>query len=216
MDKNVRLLPTYTHKQEVWNSISHFLGFLFGVAITIYIFTLKKSFIELFPFFIYTLAMMVMFFTSGFYHSQKFMTKSKAIARIVDHCDIYVFVAATYTPICFYAINNDNIALTLLVLEWIFAIVGVVINVIDLNNKAIKIISYIIYLLTGWAIVFFYPFNLGISFNVFIYVLMGGISYTIGAILYAIGNKNLWFHTVFHFFVLVGAILQFVGIYFLL
>ena len=216
MDKNVRLLPTYTHKQEVWNSISHFLGFLFGVAITIYIFTLKKSFIELFPFFIYSLAMMVMFFTSGFYHSQKFMTKSKAIARIVDHCDIYVFVAATYTPICFYAINNDNIALTLLVLEWIFAIVGVVINVIDLNNKAIKIISYIIYLLTGWAIVFFYPFNLGISFNVFIYVLMGGISYTIGAILYAIGNKNLWFHTVFHFFVLVGAILQFVGIYFLL
>lgn len=216
MDKNVRLLPTYTHKQEVWNSISHFLGFLFGVAITIYIFTLKKSFIELFPFFIYTLAMMVMFFTSGFYHSQKFMTKSKAIARIVDHCDIYVFVAATYTPICFYAINNDNIALTLLVLEWIFAIVGVVINVIDLNNKAIKIISYIIYLLTGWAIVFFYPFNLGIPFNVFIYVLMGGISYTIGAILYAIGNKNLWFHTVFHFFVLVGAILQFVGIYFLL
>lgn len=216
MDKNIRLLPTYTHKQEIWNSISHFLGFLFGVAITIYIFTLKKSFIELFPFFIYTLAMMVMFFTSGFYHSQKCMTKSKAIARIVDHCDIYVFVAATYTPICFYAINNDNIALALLVLEWIFAIVGVVINVIDLNNKAIKIISYIIYLLTGWAIVFFYPFNLGISFNVFIYVLMGGISYTIGAILYAIGNKNLWFHTVFHFFVLVGAILQFVGIYFLL
>lgn len=213
MNNNIRLLPSYTHKQEIWNSITHFLGFLFALSVTIYLLTLGKSFEYIFPFLIYSFFMMVMFFISGFYHSCKFLTKAKAIARIIDHCDIYLFVAATYTPICFYSINNNDIALTLLSIEWILATIGVVLNVIDLNNKVISIISYIIYLLTGWAIVFFYPFNLGISFNVFIWILTGGISYTVGAILYAIGKKNLWFHTIFHLFVLLGAVLQFVGIY---
>ena len=216
MIDKVKALPTYTHKQEMWNSITHFVGFFFGIGATIYFACVSKSFETLFPFLIYTFFMMVMFFNSGFYHSRKLFSKAKAITRIIDHCDIYLFIAATYTPICFLAISNTDIALTLLSLEWIFAIIGVVLNVIDLNNKVIQIISYIIYLLAGWAIVFCYPFNLGISFQVFIYVLIGGISYTIGAILYAIGNKNLWFHTVFHFFVLLGAIMQFVGLCFLI
>ena len=216
MTDKVKALPTYTERQERWNSITHFLGFLFGVGATITFICLGKTFDRVFPFIIYTFFMMVMFFNSGFYHSRKLFTKAKAITRIIDHCDIYLFIAATYTPICFFAINNSNIALVLLSLEWIFAIIGVVLNVIDLNNKIIQIVSYIIYLLAGWAIVFFYPFNLGISFEVFIYVLMGGVSYTIGAILYAIGSKNLWFHTVFHFFVLAGAILQFVGLLYLI
>lgn len=216
MTDHIKSLPTYTKKQEIWNSISHFLGFGFAVVITIYFCLLRKPFADLFPYLVYSFFMMVMFFVSGFYHSRKFSTKVRAVSRIIDHCDIYLFVAATYTPICFFGINNVDIALTLLVIEWSLAIIGVVMNAINLNSKVVQIVGYAIYLVAGWAIVFFYPFNLGISFNVFLFILLGGISYTIGAILYSIGNKNRWFHTVFHFFVLAGAILQFVGIYFLI
>ena len=217
MTVDQRMLPRYSHLEEMHNSISHYAGVIFGLVITALFIFLEARYpalkLKMYPFYIYTFFMIVMFFNSGFYHSRKLGSKSKAICRVIDHCDIYLFVAATYTPICVYGISNQTIGMILLISEWVMAIIGMALNIIDMNHKVLKYISFFLYLITGWAIVFFYPFNVGLSFNVFIYVLLGGIIYTVGAGLYAIGAKKMWFHTGFHYFILVAAVLQFIGIW---
>ena len=216
MTTQIDALPKYTRKEEFWNSISHYVGFIFGVSSTIFflIYALvnKIPFQRTYPFIIYTFFMMVMFFVSGFYHSRKLGSKSRAIARKIDHSDIYAFIGATYTPICLLSVTNHNLGLFLLGLELLFDVIGLVFSLLNSDRKIFELIAYLCYLVAGWMVMVVYPFNIGIPFNVFIWVLLGGIAYTIGAILYAIGHKKRWFHTIFHFFVLLGAALQFVGV----
>ena len=216
MTTKIDALPSYTRKQEFWNSITHYSGFIFGLGAAIFfiIYGLlnKLSFNIVFPFLIYTFFMMMMFFVSGFYHSQRFGSKSRAIARKIDHSDIYAFIAATYTPICLLSVANQQVGLILLIVEVLFDIAGMVFSLIPSDKKIYQILGYFCYLVAGWLVMFAYPFNIGIPTFVFFWVLMGGISYTVGAILYAVGHKQRWFHTVFHFFVLLGAALQFVGV----
>lgn len=217
MTVDPKRIPNYSHSEETHNSLTHFAGFLFGLAISILfvVYQIKYNlpFSKTYPFYIYAFFMLLMFFNSSFYHSRKFGSKVKAITRVIDHCDIYLFVAATYTPICIHGIQNEQLALIILVTEWVFALIGVILNIIDMNHKVLKYISFAIYLFAGWTIIFFYPFNLGLNFKAFLFILFGGITYTLGALLYAIGSKKHWFHTIFHLFVLAAAVLQFVGIW---
>ena len=207
----------YTHNQELWNSLTHFVGILFSVAITILFIVLniqkKLPFVVTYPFYIYTFTMFVVFFVSTMYHSTPLDSKIRAICRVIDHSDIFLFVAGTYTPICLLGIANFSISLGLIIVEWVLAAIGIVLTIIGFNHKSVQIISYIIYLLGGWALIFIYPFNQCLEFNVFLFTLIGGVAYSIGAILYAVGKKWIWCHTVFHVFILMGAALQFVGVY---
>lgn len=206
----------YTHKQELWNSLSHLIGVLFSIAVTIIFIVISVQrnlpFKYIYPLYIYTFTMFVVFFVSAFYHSTPQNSKIRAVSRVIDHSDIFLFVAGTYTPICILGISNYPISLGVLVVEWAFALIGIILTIIGFNHKSVQVISYIIYLLAGWALIFVYPFNQCLEFNVFIWVLVGGIVYSIGAILYAVGKKWIWCHTVFHFFILGGAVLQFVGV----
>jgi len=216
MTTQIDALPKYTRKEEFWNSITHFIGFIFGIGATIFFLSFglinKLGFKIICPFMIYTFFMMMMFFVSGFYHSRKLGSKSRAIARKIDHSDIYAFIAATYTPICLLSVTNARVGLILLIIEIGFDIGGLLFSLIPSDKKLFELLGYFCYLVAGWLVIFVFPFNIGIPLDVFLWVLAGGIAYTIGAILYAIGHKKRWFHTVFHFFVLLGAALQFVGI----
>ena len=216
MTADTKKLPTYSHGEEIMNSITHLVGLFFAIGTLVFFVIFQslnqKSFLFTLPFYIYSLIMMMVFFVSSFYHSSKFESKRRAISRIIDHCDIYAFVAATYLPICVHGIANQSVAIAIMVIEVILAIAGIVLNVVPNNSKTIKIITYLIYLIDGWILIIFYPFNIGLSFNVFLFVLLGGIIYSLGAITYAIGGKKKWFHSVFHIFVVLAAMMQFVGI----
>ena len=220
MTTNQRNLPDYTHKDEVHNSITHFVGFLFGIIVLILFVYYEIKYpslrMRMYPFYIYVFTMMFMFFNSGFYHSRKLGSKSRCIMRMVDHSDIYLFVAGTYTPICIYGITNSSISTALLIIEWVSAGLGIIFTLVGLNHKVLKFFAFAIYLIGGWSLIVFYPLNIGLEFSVFLFILIGGIVYTIGAILYGVGKKIIWFHTIFHYFILVAAILQFVGVWFLL
>ncbi len=101
---------------------------------------------------------------------------------------------------------------TMLILQWTVAAIAIVLNAIDL--KRFRILSYSAYIIMGWAIIFVVPTALAaIGLTDFLWLLLGGISYTIGAVLYGIGSKKPWFHSVFHIFVLLGSFLQFLSIY---
>ena len=168
----------------------------------------------MYPFYIYVFTMFVVFLVSTVYHSRPLDSKTRWICRVIDHSDIYLFVAGTYTPICLLAISNSNISTGVLFAEYSLAIAGILVTVFGgLKYKTMEIIAYIIYLVDGWMLMFVYPFNQCLEFNVFIFVLIGGIIYTAGAILYGIGKKKIWFHTLFHVFIVVAAVIQFIGIW---
>ena len=216
MTADTKKLPTYSHEEEIMNSLTHLIGLIFAIGtlvfFLIYQILNQRSFLFMLPFYIYSLVMMMVFFISSFYHSSKFDSKRRAIARIIDHCDIYAFVAATYLPICVHGIANQSIAITIMVIEVILAIAGIALNLVPSNAKAIKIITYLIYIIDGWILIIFYPFGIGLDFDVFLFILLGGIIYSIGAITYAIKKKKKWFHSTFHIFVVLAAMMQFVGI----
>ena len=210
----------YSHRQELWNSITHLIGVVFSIAITIAFIILTNqrnlTFNYTYPLYIYSFTMFVVFFVSTFYHSMPLNSKIRAVSRVIDHSDIFVFVAGTYTPLCILGISSYPISLGILIIEWIFSVAGIILTILGFNHKSVQIISYIIYLLAGWALIFVYPFNQCLPLIVFLFELAGGVVYTVGAVFYAVGKKFIWCHTIFHVFILCGAILQYVGVLYLL
>ncbi len=220
MKPSVETLPNYSRRDEIINSLTHLLGFVFGLGLFIFfiIFSNTKNlnFTYIIPYLVYAFSMMVVFGISTIYHSAKLKSKAKAILRVIDHSDIYFLIFGTYLPLCLYGISGTPIMVIAIVLQASFMIAGIVLNVIPTDNKVIKVIAYIIYIIDGWLMLFLYPFGIGMDFYVFLFVLLGGVIYTIGAILYAIGKKKIYFHSIFHVFVLLGATTQFIGVYLLL
>ena len=220
MSLNVNKLPKYSFKNEIGNSISHGIGFLFSLGVLIFFIVHNVvnhlSFMEMAPFYFYVFTMMVVFVISTLYHTSRFNSKYRAIIRIIDHCDIYLFVAGTYFPICLLGILPKNIGIIMMITQFAFATFGILANAIQNNSKFLKISAYFVYVIQGWLLLFFLPFGIEFNFNMFLFILIGGIVYTIGAITYAIGKKKPIYHTIFHIFVVITAIIQFVGIYFLL
>lgn len=215
-----RDLPKYSFKDEIWNSITHGVGFLFSLGVLI--FFVNKEIVghiplkEFYPFYVYVITMMIVFIFSTLYHSSKFDSKYRFVARILDHCDIYLFVAGTYFPICMLGVNPPVMGYVMAIIEFSLAIYGILANAIPNNSKFFRISAFIVYVIQGWLLLIFLPFGVKVSENVFWPILIGGIVYTIGAILYAIGKKKIYFHTIFHIFVVAGAVVQFIGIYNLL
>ncbi len=209
-------IPSYSFKQELFNSISHFIGAPLGLFIIIIASVLSIKFnlptSYLIGLLIFGLTTIILYTVSGIYHiGNPAKENSKKIKRIIDHCTIYLLIAGTYAPICLYIGSTNYIGYVILGLQWGFAIIGIILNAIDLTNKVVKTISMILYLLLGWMIIFT-PAFLYIPLPSFIWILIGGILYTIGSITYGIGHKNLNFHGVFHIFVLLGTITQAIGV----
>jgi len=213
-------LPKYSFRDEIGNSITHGIGFIFSLGVLI--FFIVKQIIEKIPFskmstfYFYVLTMMIVFTISTLYHTSRFDSKYRYVMRIIDHSDIYLFVAGTYFPICMTGVVPTNLGIIMAIVEFALALYGILTNAIPNNSKFLKITGYIMYIFQGWLLVLFLPFGAKVANNVFWPVLIGGIVYTIGAILYAIGKKKIYFHTIFHVFVVLGAVIQFIGIYNLL
>lgn len=201
--------PKYTLGEEITNSITHGLGVIFGIIIlilTIIMSAHNHNAIGIVSSCIYGVSMIVMFLFSCLYHAISYRTGAKKVLRIIDHCDIYVFIAGSYTPFCISLIGGAT-GWTLFGIIWGCALLGVLLN--SINLEKFKVISLILYLVMGWMVIIsFGSLYNAISTNGLILLLSGGIIYTLGAVLYAIGSKVRYMHSVFHVFVLAGCILQ--------
>lgn len=209
-----RTLPSYTFAEELLNAISHGVGILLGIFVLILCAAKARGHLLSFVgCMIYGFSMIALYTVSTLYHSLKPGT-AKKVFQVIDHCTIYILIAGTYTPILLTAFVSDAPAVGwgLLALQWGVSILAIVLNAIDL--KKFRVFSYTAYIVLGWAILFVAPVALKVlSCQGFLHLLLGGISYTIGAILFAFGKKHRWFHGVFHIFVILGSILQFIAIY---
>lgn len=208
------VLSDYTRGEEIFNSISHGAGILLGMIVSIMCLQKTKGHpLSFVGSLIYGISMIVLYGFSTIYHGLP-CGKAKKVFQILDHCTIYALIAGTYTPILLSGfLPKEPIAgIILLCVQWGVAAIAIVLTAIDLHKY--RYFSYFTYIILGWAIIFIAPIALRVlSKTAFLYLLAGGISYTIGAVLFAIGNKLRWFHSVFHIFVVVGSILQFIAIY---
>jgi hemolysin III len=139
----------------------------------------------------------------------------KRVMQVLDHCTIYFLIAGTYTPIALRALKPmyPVIGWGLFAFQWAMTALAVTLTAIDL--KKYNVFSMICYIGMGWAVIFFLPQTLQVLGEAgFGWQLGGGIAYTFGSILYGIGSKKPWFHSVFHIFVLLGSLLQLICIVF--
>lgn len=216
-----RQLPDYTKGEEIFNMVSHIVGGALGVAaLTLCV---VFSFIEWDAYkiagsFIYGFSVVLLYTMSSLYHG---ITPKKDIAKkvfqVIDHCMIFILIAGTYTPITISAMREVNAPLAWVVFGFVWgaSALGITLNAIDIKNY--KKFSMICYLVIGWCAIFTLKWLIeAITLTGFLFILLGGVSYSIGAVLYSLGHKKglKYMHSVFHIFVVFGTVLHFFGIFF--
>ena len=204
-------LPQYSILEEILNSISHGLGFIFSVVVFILlVLKYQNNFKNMVIVSIYSISLMILYISSTLYHSIS-PGKTKNTLRKLDHCSIFLLIAGTYTPICTMLINNA-ISHFVLFLVWLTAIIGISLNMINVNK--FEKLSCICYITMGWSIVLIVkPAWQNLSSSQLTWLILGGIFYTMGAILYLLGKKKKYIHSIWHIFVLAGSISHFITIY---
>ena len=209
-------LPSYTKGEEIFNAVSHIVGGAFGIIALILglVFTIQEGHDawSILSVIIYGVSIISLYTMSSIYHFLR-RNKAKRVFRIFDHCTIYLLIAGTYTPICVILLRHEWWGILLLILVWVAAIVGITFNAINMHKTSIKVLSMILYIVMGWCVIFLIVPLLKIWYGPgFWFLLGGGISYTVGVIFYAFGKKAKYIHSIWHLFVFLGTVLQFIAI----
>lgn len=205
----------YPHREEIFNVISHFLGLILsiaGLSLLVTFASIYGSVWHIVSFSIFGSSMVTLYLASTLYHSARKKTLRKKL-NVFDHSAIYVLIAGTYTPYCLVALNGVT-GWILFGVVWGLALAGITLKLFFTGKY--DLLSTLAYVGMGWVAVFAVgPLmeNLG-SFSL-IFLLAGGICYTIGALFYLL--KKLPFnHAIFHVWVLLGTISHFFSIFALL
>ncbi|HJF53892.1 MAG TPA: hemolysin III family protein [Limosilactobacillus coleohominis] len=188
---------------EVMNAISHGIGTLLSIAGLVLLIIMavhRGGALRIVTFTIMGSVMVLFYLSSTLFHSLIY-TKAKAVFQRLDHCFIYVLIAASYTPFCLVAIKGW-LGWTLFGIEWGMAVLGIIYKSIWLKHKSNW--STLIYVIMGWlCVVAFWPLWHHLGTVGFSLLVAGGLTYTIGAIIYSFPRKTA--HLVWHFFVLAGS-----------
>ncbi|MHA1720241.1 MAG: PAQR family membrane homeostasis protein TrhA, partial [Promethearchaeota archaeon] len=162
---------------------------------------------------IYGLSTFFLFISSAIYHALKKEENEETIWRKLDHIAIFVMIAGTYTPICFLFLEGAW-RWSILLVQWILVILGIVLKLILINTP--RWVTITIYLVQGWvAVIPLYQLIQVMPFNSLLLLFAGGVSYTIGALIYKFKKPNplpkkFGFHEIFHIWILIGAILHYI------
>lgn len=162
---------------------------------------------------IFGVTMIILYTMSSIYHGLSPKIKGKKVMQVLDHCSIFLLIAGSYTPftLCVLRENNPLVGWLIFGIIWSMAVLGIVLNSIDL--KKYKRFSMICYLVMGWCIIVKMPVLPSLIGKAgCILLVTGGIIYTIGAVLYGIGKKHKYMHSVFHLCICIGSLLHFLCI----
>ena len=207
-----RELPKYSKGEEIFNMVSHIVGGVIGIVAIVLcsvIAAIHHNVYGIVSGVIFGISLVLLYTMSSIYHGLKPNLKAKKVFQVIDHFTIFFLIAGSYTPFALCTLREASTALgwTIFGIIWGLAILGIILNSIDL--KKYKKFSMICYLIMGWCIIVKIDVviqSLGLAG--FSLLLAGGISYTIGAVLYSIGKKHKWMHSVFHLLCLVGSLLH--------
>lgn len=211
MDKKTNI-QFYSPTEEKLNIWSHAFGiFLSIIALVLLIIKAvqQDNIWMMISFPIFGVSLILLYLASTLYHASKEPQKRFKL-KVFDHAAIYVLIAGSYTPFTLVSLNGET-GWLIFSMVWVMAFTGIILKLFFTGK--FKIVSTSMYVLMGWLIVFYFQ-DLTASLHekgVF-YLILGGVLYTIGAILYSI-KKIKFNHAIFHFFVLAGSFFHFLSIY---
>ncbi len=202
----------YPKIEELLNVITHGLGFLLSIAalalLVVYA-SIKGNAWHIVSFSIYGFSLVTLYLASTLFHIAR-KQKLRNKLNIFDHSAIYFLIAGTYTPFLLVTLRGPW-GWSLLGLIWALAIGGVVFKIF--NTGKYDFLSAIIYVLMGWLIIIaIKPMNEALPFDGLMWLLGGGISYSIGAVFYLL-NKMPYNHAIFHIWVLLGSFAHFIAVF---
>ncbi len=204
-------LPRYTLGEEIFSAVSHGVSALFAVAaLTLLLVFCEKTAKNVVSVSIYGATMVLLYTVSTLYHALG-LNRAKVVFRSLDHCTIFLLIAGTYTPVTLVCLGGTQ-GWAMFGVVWAAAILGVALNAVSVER--FKKVSMVCYLAMGWVVVFAMKSVLeNLSALGFWCLLAGGLCYTAGAVLYGVGKKIPYIHSVFHLFVLAGSVLHTVSVY---
>ena len=216
-ENSIKNIIQLSFGEEVGNSITHGVMALLCLILLPIVSVkgyLDGGIIQSLGISIFIISIFLMFLISCLYHSMKYKTGQKTVFRILDHCFIYVAIAGTYTPIALCVIEGWQ-GILILILQWGMVLAGVLYK--SIARKSYPTISLTIYLIMGWIAILFIPVLLKkASIQLMLYILLGGIFYSIGTFFYKKQYEKKYFHMIWHFFINIGAISHIIGIIFFL
>ncbi len=212
MNQKAKTAHFYPPLEEKINIGSHALGLMLSVAglVLLLVDAASQSMTHVLAAVVYGSSMVALYAASTIYHRSTTPSLRQKL-RVVDHAAIYVLIAGTYTPYMLLTIPG-TLGYSILIAAWSMALIGIVIKVFYTGH--FEVLSTLLYVAMGWAIIFaIKPMAASLAPEGMFWLVAGGVSYTVGAILYAI--KRIPFnHAIFHIFVLGGSTCHFVSIYF--
>lgn len=216
-----RSLPDYTRGEELFNMVTHIVGGGLGIvvlALCVVFSVLRSDAWAVVSCALYGASMIALYCISSIYHGlSPAHARAKKVMQVLDHCTIYFLIAGTYTPILLAGIRRiDPVAgWVLFGIVWGLAALATTLTAIDLHRH--RVFSMLCYIGMGWCIVFRLDLAIAaLGHAGFAFLLLGGVAYTIGAVLYGLGRSRRFMHSVFHIFVFLGSLLQFFAIFFYL
>ncbi len=201
----------YTLGEEISNSVSHGIGAglsVAGTVVLIVVSAVNSNAWGVVSSCIYGASLIILYTMSTLYHSIT-NQKAKSFFRVMDHNTIFLLIAGTYTPITLYFLNGA-IGWVLFAVVWAAAIIGIVMNSVNLEKARIP--SVFCYVAMGWVIVIAIRPLMASMPNISLYLLVaGGVFYTLGIVFYAV-KKVKYFHFVWHIFTVAGSVLHYFAV----
>lgn len=205
----------YSKSEETLNIATHLVGFILSLIFFLpkVVSTYQKGDrVGFLAWLIYFIAIALMFLASSLYHSMK-NTLARTIFRAIDHGVIYLTIAGSYTPIILIGLKS-SFAIIIFVIIWILALTGILMNIIAFatgKEERIKKASMIIYMAMGWmSILLIYQIYKHIGISYIMFLVVGGLFYTVGAVFYSY-KKIPYNHAIWHVFILVAAFVMLYG-----
>ncbi|WP_102335977.1 PAQR family membrane homeostasis protein TrhA [Salimicrobium jeotgali] len=203
----------FSKKEELANAITHGIGAVLSIAMLVLLVTFSSfdgNVWTITASAVYGATMLLLFLSSTLVHSFP-QGKIKDLFEIFDHASIYLFIAGTYTPILLIALGG-KLGWTLFGIVWGAAVVGVAFKIFFV--KKFVVLSTLIYVLMGWMIVIAWDaLTASLAPGGIIFLVAGGLAYTVGALFY-VWRGFTHHHMIWHLFVLAGAILHFITVFF--
>ena len=207
--------------REPGSAITHFIAMMMAVFATVPLLVkagIQSGWENFLAMAIFMGSMIMLYGASATYHSVDLTGRSLRVFRKLDHMMIFVLIAGSYTPVCLIVLGG-KLGYTLLALVWGIAAVGMLVKACWITCP--KWFSSVIYIAMGWVCVLvFGPLLKTLSAPAFLWLLAGGIIYTVGGVIYALklpifNAKHKFFgsHEVFHLFVMGGSICHFIFMY---
>jgi hemolysin III len=202
---------SYSRKEEIANAITHGIGACLAIAalviLTVFA-AIKGTAWHVVSFSIFGATLVILYIASTLYHSLTHQ-KAKRLFRKFDHISIYLLIAGTYTPFCLAALQGW-VGWTLFGIIWACAVLGTVLK--SLHIGKLELLSTFMYILMGWVVIIaIKPLYDSISFTGFTFLMLGGVFYTAGTFFF-IKDRNKYFHSIWHLFVLAGSTFHFFSV----